>query len=94
MHAEGWNIFTQLCLTAKDEGNLTSILELFLTAEEKENVALRSAIVMELLKKEKTQRQIAESLHVSIAKITRGSNELKRMPGKLIEFLREFYNRF
>lgn len=32
---------------------------------------------------------MAEDLHVSISKITRGSNELKRMPPKLIGFLKE-----
>ena len=59
------------------------------TQEEKESIATRCLIVVELLKQEKTQRAIAEYSHVSIAKITRGSNELKRMPPKLIEFLRK-----
>ena len=38
----------------------------------------RCLIIKALLEKKAPQRQIAEELNVSIAKITRGSNELKR----------------
>ena len=89
MNQAGWSVFTQLCLASKNEKMLTSLLDLFLTQEEKESIATRCLIVMELLKQEKTQRVMAEDLHVSIAKITRGSNELKRMSPKLIEFLKK-----
>ncbi len=93
MHQTGWRVFTQLCLAAKDEKMLSSLLDLLLTPEEKESIAMRCLIVAELLKQEKTQRDIAKDLHVSIAKITRGSNELKRMPGKLIEFVKKIIGR-
>lgn len=89
MNPAGWQLFTKLCLAAKNEKMLTSVLELFLTHEEQESLSTRCLIVMELLKQEKTQRGMAEDLQVSIAKITRGSNELKRMAPKLIEFLKE-----
>ena len=89
MNQSGWNIFTQLCLSSKNEKMLSSLFNLFLTQEEKESIATRCLIIQELLKQEKTQRDISEDLHVSIAKITRGSNELKRMPPKLIAFLKE-----
>jgi len=89
MNQAGWRSFIKLCLASKNEKMLSSLLDLFLTQEEKESLALRCLIVLELLKQEKTQRDMAEDLHVSIAKITRGSNELKRMPPKLIEFLKE-----
>jgi len=89
MNQAGWRAFTQLCLESNNEKMLSSLLDLLLTQEEKESIATRCLIVMELLKQKKTQRAIAEDLHVSIAKITRGSNELKRMPQKLIEFLKE-----
>lgn len=89
MNQTGWRLFTKLCLAAENEKMLTSVLELFLTHEEQDSLATRCLIVMELLKQEKTQRDMAEDLHVSIAKITRGSNELKRMSPKLIEFLKE-----
>lgn len=89
MNQEGWRTFTQLCLASKNEKMLSSLFELLLTSEEKESIATRCLIVAELLKQEKTQRAMAEDLHVSIAKITRGSNELKRMPAKLIAFLKK-----
>lgn len=89
MSLTGWQVFTQWCLVANDEKTLSSLLELLLTAEEKDSVAARCLIVMELLKQEKTQRTIATDLNVSIAKITRGSNELKRTPAELITFLKE-----
>lgn len=89
MNQEGWRAFTKLCLASKNEKMLSSLFELLLTSEEKESIATRCLIVAELLKQEKTQRVIAEDLHVSIAKITRGSNELKRMPSTLIDFLKK-----
>lgn len=88
MNQAGWRSFIKLCLATKNEKMLSSLFDLFLTQEEKESLALRCLIIEELLKQEKTQRDMAEDLHVSIAKITRGSNELKRMPPKLIEFLK------
>lgn len=88
MNEAGWQSFLQLCLACKNETMLSSCLELLLTQEEKESIAMRYLIVMELLKQEKTQRGMAEDLQVSIAKITRGSNELKRMPDSLIDFLK------
>lgn len=89
MNQTGWRSFLKLCLATNNEKMLAALFELFLTQEEKESLALRCLIIMELLHQDKTQRDIAEELHVSIAKITRGSNELKRMPPKLIEFLKE-----
>jgi TrpR family trp operon transcriptional repressor len=89
MNQSGWNIFTELCLSSKNEKMLSSLFNLFLTQEEKESIATRCLVIKELIKQEKTQRDISENLHVSIAKITRGSNELKRMPPKLITFLKE-----
>ncbi len=89
MNQTGWRGFLKLCLATENEKTLSSLFDLFLTQEEKESLAARYLIIEELLKQEKTQRDMAQELHVSIAKITRGSNELKRMPLKLIEFLKE-----
>lgn len=92
MNQIGWRNFIKLCLVTENEKMLSSLLELILTQEERESIAMRCLIIMELIKQEKTQRKISEDLHVSIAKITRGSNELKRMSPKLIEFLKENMN--
>ena len=89
MNEAGWRHFLKLCLATKNEKTLSSLFDLFLTPEEKESLALRCLIIEDLLKQKKTQRNISEDLHVSIAKITRGSNELKRMPESLIEFLKK-----
>lgn len=89
MNEKGWRHFVKLCLATKNEKTLSLLFDLLLTPEEKESLALRCLIIEELIKQQKTQRDMASDLQVSIAKITRGSNELKRMPAKLIEFLKE-----
>lgn len=89
MNVTGWRKFIKLCRIAEDEKKLSQLLECFLTVEEQENIATRALIIFELLKGEKTQREIAKSLKVSIAKITRGSNELKRITPQLENFLKK-----
>jgi TrpR family transcriptional regulator, trp operon repressor len=89
MNQTAWREFIKLCLITKNEKMLSDFFSFFLTQEEKENIALRYLIINDLLKQEKTQRNIAKDRHVSIAKITRGSNELKRALPKLIKFLKE-----
>lgn len=90
MLQKGWRTFLDVCLAAKDEKSLSELLEFFLTPEEKSSIESRCLIVKALLEQKKTQRQIAEELSVSIAKITRGSNELKRISPKLMEFLTKY----
>jgi TrpR family trp operon transcriptional repressor len=85
---KGWDGFINLLLETKNKKTLASVLDLFLTHEEKCDLAMRFLIVAELLSEEKTQRQIAEDLKVSVAKITRGSNELKRNKLALLQFLK------
>ncbi len=86
---KGLMAFGELCYLAKDKNMLESLFALFFTAEEKSGLGMRYWIIKDLMKNEKPQRQIAEDLQVSIAKITRGSNELKRMKPKFLAFLRE-----
>ncbi len=83
----GWNDFLKLCLDSGDAQRLAALFELFFTPEEKQNLALRCLIVKELLKQQRTQREMAKELNVSIAKITRGSNELKRLDNKMRDYL-------
>lgn len=86
-HQKGWQQFIKLCHESKDENVLSSILDLFLTPEERNDVAMRYWIIMELISGKKTQRDIAKELNVSIAKITRGSNELKRINPQVIQYI-------
>lgn len=88
----GWQGFIEMCLNTQDEKSLQAMLSLFLTPEEKIDIARRFLIIKELVKAEKTQRDIAKSLDVSIAKITRGSNELKRLDKKWRDYLKVLYH--
>lgn len=90
MNQAGWRRFIKLCLTIKNEKMFAILLDLFLTPEERESIATRLLIVLALLEQKKSQREIAEALHVSIAKITRGSNELKHTPAQLIALLKKY----
>lgn len=90
MRTDGWHTFLKLCLAAENERALSDLLEFFLTAEEKTSIETRCLIIKELLKQQKPQREISDTLHVSIAKITRGSNELKRISPTLKQFLQQY----
>ncbi|HSX11390.1 MAG TPA: trp operon repressor [Chlamydiales bacterium] len=84
---DGWWGFLELCSGVKGAEALNELLWLFLTHEERADIATRFLIVRELLKGEKTQREIAKDLGVSIAKITRGSNYLKTISKNLRRLL-------
>jgi TrpR family trp operon transcriptional repressor len=86
---KGLHAFIDVCLATKDKKDLSDLFDLFFTPEEKSDLALRFLIIEELLKGNKTQREIAKDLNVSIAKITRGSNELKRMNSYILKSLRD-----
>ncbi len=73
----GWRGFLGLCRKAKSLEELDALLGLFLTHKERAGLSARYWIVRELVRGEKSQREIAEERHVSIAQITRGSNALK-----------------
>lgn len=78
MHT-GWQEFLRLCVQMQTTEELEKLFELFLTYEEKNDLAKRFLIVQALLENKMPQREMAKSLNVSIAKITRGSNQLKVM---------------
>lgn len=86
-HQEGWNRFITLCCREKSTTEWEQFFDLFLTDEEKENLATRVLIIDALLNSDLPQREIAKQLKVSIAKITRGSNMLKRADQKLLKTL-------
>ncbi len=79
MTEDNWLKFVAFCAKERDVPRLAQFLDLFLTHEERQSIAARLCIVKALLAEELTQREIAEQCNVSIAKITRGSNELKRL---------------
>lgn len=87
MDEDGWRPFLKMCAQLKTSKQFNDFFELFLTAEERQDLAMRYLIVRDLLQGEKTQREIAKTLHVSIAKITRGSNQLKTINSDLRRFV-------
>ena len=84
----GWQHFLELCQKARSLNELNELFQFLLTPEERDAMATRVELVSALLKAEKTQRDIAAELGISIAKITRGSNALKVISDSLHKFLR------
>ena len=84
---KGWQQFIELCDQVSDRKQLNELLIFILTPEEREQLSSRVILVKELLKQEKTQREIAAAHGISIAKITRGSNSLKQIKSTLRAYL-------
>lgn len=72
-----WNKFTSHCMKFKNKDELELFFDVMFTASEKVEFGNRLAIMNELLTGNKTQREIARDLIVSIANISRGSNVIK-----------------
>lgn len=87
MTSKGWLCFLDLCSAVKDKDMLSELFDCLLTPEEKSSIETRCLIIKSLLDQDKSQRQMSEDLQVSIAKITRGSNQLKRISPQLKQFL-------
>ncbi|MEE8295291.1 MAG: trp operon repressor [Sphingomonadales bacterium] len=83
---DDWRRFVKLCSQVKSPDELSEFYELFLTIEERDALAKRFLIIEALLKGEQNQRDMAQSIGVSISKITRGSNSLKIVSNKLKKF--------
>jgi TrpR family trp operon transcriptional repressor len=91
MHDEdGWKIFLDLCLEAKNRVRIEELFNLFLTIEEKEHLSSRMQIIKALLVQKRSQREISDEIKVSISQITRGSNALKVISNDLLEFLKSY----
>ena len=89
MDDKAWQKWRELCKAAETKEIFNQLFDVVLTHEEREQLALRVALIEALLKGELSQRDIAKELNVSIAKITRGSNELKRSPQSVINFIKQ-----
>jgi len=83
----GWQYFLDLCHSTQDDTLLSELFDLLFTLEEKSSLETRCLIIKSLLEHKNPQRQISKELNVSIAKITRGSNELKRISNRLKTYL-------
>ncbi len=83
-----WQQFIERSLKFKSEPELQLFFDVILTPSEKIEFGNRLAILSELISAKKTQREIARSLNVSIANISRGSNVIKNSQVNLKEFLK------
>lgn len=72
-----WYKFIEHCLKFKTQAELELFFDVVFTASEKVEFGNRLAIMKDLLQNQKTQREIAGDLEVSIANISRGSNVIK-----------------
>ncbi len=88
--AEGWQDFCSLCANYKDQKQISELLDLIMTTEEKFAISMRFQLIKELLSGELSQRDIAKKLNVSISKITRGSNSLKTFSS---EFKKDLFSK-
>jgi TrpR family trp operon transcriptional repressor len=86
---DGWQAFIRLCCQFEKPEELRELFDLFFTFEEKEALSKRHALVKALLEGKMTQREIADTVDVSISKITRGSNALKITSHTLREALKK-----
>lgn len=85
-----WKKFIHLCSKMGSEDELEELFSLFLTQGERDDLAVRLALIRELLDHDRTQRDIADELGVSIGKITRGANELKRTRRAFVSKIAKF----
>lgn len=79
---DGWRAFLDLCKRAsRDE--LSELLKAVLTHTERHEIAFRMLVFRELIRGERTQREIASDLPISLANVSRGSNVLKTLDPEL-----------
>ncbi|MBY5993459.1 trp operon repressor [Ferrimonas balearica] len=74
-----WQEVLSLVSAPRSEPETAALLGLLLSHDEREAIGGRLAVFRALLAGELSQRQIAATLGVSIATITRASNNLKSM---------------
>jgi len=79
--------FLKIFKNARSEKQLLELFDLFFTLSEKDALDKRYLLVKELLADQKTQREIAQDLSLSISKITAGSNALKNISQELKDYL-------
>lgn len=83
---DGWRRFLDLCKKAPKE-ELEELFQAVLTHTERREIAFRVLIFRELLRQEKTQREIAADLPISLAIVSRGSNALKTIKPEIRKLL-------
>ena len=79
----GWKELMEILAQNKKSQDIETIFDFLLTKEEKEQLNKRILLTKELIKKDKSQREISKSLKISICTVTRCSNALKECSIKI-----------
>ena len=85
---EQWYAFVNVLRSSFEQGKEQDLLTLLLTADERDALGLRLQIIVQLLDKKVSQREIQQSLNTSAATITRGSNMIKQMDPDFMEWVK------
>ncbi|MED7819997.1 MULTISPECIES: trp operon repressor [unclassified Francisella] len=81
----GWKQLMDVLAQNNNPKDIEIICNFFLTKEEVEQLNKRVLLTKELINKDKSQREIAKSLKISICTVTRCSNALKECSKKIKE---------
>lgn len=76
---KNWSDVLDLLEQSGQQQQLDFILSMLMTFDEREALLARMNILHELIKGDRSQRQISQMLGVGVATITRGSTELKKL---------------
>ncbi len=79
MSDSGWQKFLELFEKAESPEQRYRLLDILMTHDERSAMAGRVEIIESLLKGNESQRDMSARLGVSIATITRGSNNMKNL---------------
>lgn len=90
-HDQYLDELTSVFLNIHNIEQMKLFLKAILTPDELEQIKKRWQIV-KLLLSGKTQRQVADILKISIAKVSRGSREIKYGNGVFQEIFKKIYN--
>ncbi|QLE79312.1 trp operon repressor [Francisella sp. Scap27] len=85
----GWQELIKILSKNKNPEDIDIICDFLLTKEEKEQLNKRVLLTKELIRKNKTQREISKELGISICTVTRCSNALKDCSFRIKEIFGE-----
>ncbi len=80
---KNWQSLIRVIRILKSDNELSLLLDFLFTLEEKRQLSNRYALAQQMVLAQKSQREIAKDLGVSISTVTRCSNALKLLPDEI-----------